>query len=139
MNEELIMKARTAKSPEELMALAKENGIELDEDGARSYFEQLNKSGELSDEELDNVSGGGCHIKVGRKKYTVVTNHCRCLFGYGTEWENWLYVGRDGRKYLEKGAVQRPDSFWYWGVPDGCCGTCLHLMFAGGIGYCELS
>ena len=42
------------------MALAKESGIELSEDKAKEYFEQLNRSGELSDEELDNVSGGGC-------------------------------------------------------------------------------
>lgn len=57
---ELIEKARRAKSPEELLALAGENGIEATEEEARDYFEQLNKSGELSDDELDNVSGGGC-------------------------------------------------------------------------------
>ena len=57
---ELIEKARQANSPEELLALAKESGIELSEDKAKEYFEQLNRSGELSDEELDNVSGGGC-------------------------------------------------------------------------------
>ena len=55
---ELIEKARQAKSHEELIALAKENGIELSEDKAKEYFERLNLSGELSDEELDNVAGG---------------------------------------------------------------------------------
>ena len=61
MNEEMIAKAREAKSVEELMALAKENGIELNEEDAKMYFEQLNaKKGELSDDELDDVSGGGC-------------------------------------------------------------------------------
>lgn len=59
MNEEMIAKAKEAKSVEELMALAKENGIELTEEDAKMYFEQLNaKKGELSDDELDNVSGG---------------------------------------------------------------------------------
>lgn len=59
---ELIEKAKQAKSSEELMALAKENGLELFENDAKAYFERLNLSGELSDEELDNVSGGcgGC-------------------------------------------------------------------------------
>ncbi|MDE5753178.1 MAG: Nif11-like leader peptide family RiPP precursor [Oscillospiraceae bacterium] len=57
---ELIKKARQAKSPEELLALAKENGITLSEDEAKEYFERLNGSGEISDEELDNVAGGGC-------------------------------------------------------------------------------
>ena len=72
---ELIEKARQANSPEELLALAKESGIELSEDKAKEYFEQLNRSGELSDEELDNVSGGGCYYKDGR---LVVTVHYKC-------------------------------------------------------------
>ena len=45
---ELIEKAKSAKTPEELMALAKENGMELTEESAKAYFEQLNsKTGEL--------------------------------------------------------------------------------------------
>ena len=60
MNEQLIEKAKAAKSAEELMAIAKENGIELTEKEAAEYFAQLNKSGELADEELDSVAGGGC-------------------------------------------------------------------------------
>ena len=39
---ELIEKAKSAKTPEELMALAKENGMELTEVEATKYFEQLN-------------------------------------------------------------------------------------------------
>ena len=61
MNNELIAKAKHAKSPEELLALAKENGVELTEESAQAYFNQLNpKTGELADDELDNVAGGGC-------------------------------------------------------------------------------
>lgn len=63
---ELIEKAKSAKSTEELIALAKENGIELTEETANTYFNQLNpKTGELADEELDNVAGGGCHSDNG--------------------------------------------------------------------------
>lgn len=60
MNEELIMKVKSAKSPEALLAIAKENGIALseNEDTIKRYFEQLNGSGEMSDDELDGVSGG---------------------------------------------------------------------------------
>lgn len=61
---EMIEKAKAAKSAEELLAIAKENGIELTEEEAKNYFEQLcPKSGELSDDELDNVAGGGCPKK----------------------------------------------------------------------------
>ena len=61
MNEEMIIKAKEAKSVEELIALARENGVELNEEDAKMYFEQLNaKKGELSDDELEDVAGGGC-------------------------------------------------------------------------------
>ena len=60
---ELFEKAKEAKSAEELLSLAKENGMEL-----------TDKSGELSDEELDNVAGGGCHKKDGRLIVTVWTS-----------------------------------------------------------------
>ena len=61
MNQELVNKARKAKSVEELLALAKENGIELTNEQAKEYFAQLNPTkGELSDDELEDVAGGGC-------------------------------------------------------------------------------
>ena len=55
---ELIEKAKAAKSAEDILAIAKENGIALSEDEAKTYFERLNTSGELSDDELDSVAGG---------------------------------------------------------------------------------
>ena len=59
LTKELVAKAKEAKTPEELMALAKEAGVDMTEESAASFFEQLNsKTGELSDNELDNVSGG---------------------------------------------------------------------------------
>lgn len=60
LSKELLEKAKAAKSAEELLTLAKENGVEMTESEAAEYFAQLHKSGELSDEELDNVAGGGC-------------------------------------------------------------------------------
>ncbi|MGN1136926.1 MAG: hypothetical protein ACI4SF_11975 [Oscillospiraceae bacterium] len=59
MKKELLEKAKQAKTAEELLALAKAENIELTEEAAKA-FAKLNKNGELSDEELDNVSGGGC-------------------------------------------------------------------------------
>jgi len=58
---EMIEKAKAAKSAEELLDLAQANGVEMTADEAATYFAQLNpKSGELSDDELDAVAGGGC-------------------------------------------------------------------------------
>lgn len=59
LTKELVAKAKEAKTSEELMALAKEAGIDMTEESAALAFEQLNsKTSELSDSELDNVSGG---------------------------------------------------------------------------------
>ena len=58
---EMIEKAKAAKSAEELLELAKANGVEMTADEAATYFAQLNPtSGELSDDDLDAVAGGAC-------------------------------------------------------------------------------
>ena len=76
-NKELLEKAKQANSPEELLTLAKENGYPLDEDGAKAYFEKIHKLGELPDDELDNVAGGGCYTKDGKRRLIVTTgNSC---------------------------------------------------------------
>lgn len=76
MEENIIAKARNCKSIEELIALAKDNGSLLTTEQAESYFHQLQASGELSDNELDNVSGGGCYSDDGYLMTTI---------GYGCE------------------------------------------------------
>ena len=83
--EELILKAKAAKSAEELLALTKEYGIELTEEDAKKYFDQLHKQSEISDDELEDVTGGGCHTTSGD-----------LLVGMGHECDSWIcsYCGR---------------------------------------------
>ena len=57
VSKELLEKAKAAKSAEELLAMAKAESVELTAEQAAKAFAELNKTGELSDEELDNVSG----------------------------------------------------------------------------------
>ena len=79
---EIIEKVKTAKSAEELLEMAKSENIELTEEEAAKVFEELNKSGELSDEELDNAAGGGCgdSNKSGDiPKYSVGQRGCTCV------------------------------------------------------------
>ncbi len=59
-HDQLFQNFRNAKSPEDMLTIAKENGIELNEEAAKYYFETYFSSGALSDDELENVSGGGC-------------------------------------------------------------------------------
>ena len=78
LNKELLAKAKNAKTPEELIALANENGMEMTDETAKMYFGQLNpKMGEISDDELDNVAGGGCYAEDG---YLLTTIGHKCKY-----------------------------------------------------------
>ena len=69
ISKELLEKAKTAKSAEELLEMAKTEKIELTAEEAAKAFAELNKSGELSDEELDNVAGGCGGEEIPEPKY----------------------------------------------------------------------
>ncbi|MGN0813934.1 MAG: hypothetical protein ACI4MH_01725 [Candidatus Coproplasma sp.] len=79
LSTELIEKAKGAKSAEELLEMAKADNMELSAEQAEKAFAELHKSGELSDEELDNVAGG-CGggdeplYNVGQTVYVKATN-----------------------------------------------------------------
>ena len=112
MSKELLAKAKEAKTPEELMAFAKENNMEMTEESAKAYFEQLHpKTGEITDEELDNVSGGGCHTKDGRLVVSVMH--------YCDEWRckkdvlNAIYTVR-----------------WYTAIPAAAARFAIHANTA---------
>ena len=113
---ETIKKARQTKSAEELLALAKENGVVLTEDEAKAYFADLHKESELEDEELDNVAGGsfcvdGSTYSEDPPYYLIVTmgNHCP------------LYVHNDNAKIgLNK-----------------TCYTCNNCVNVGIVYYCH--
>ena len=81
ISKELIEKAKTAKSAEEQVEMAKTEKIGLTEEEAAKAFAELNKTGELSDEELDNVAGGcGDSNKSGdTPKYSVGQRGCTCV------------------------------------------------------------
>ena len=138
MNEEMIAKAKEARSVEELITLAKENGVELNEEDAKMYFEQLNaKKGELSDDELDAVAGGGCETKVDGKTYTVVTSGCKCFTG---EFLNNWGIGNNYDKTIY--THDHPQLRFDWRIfspGEIVCGECAHLCFKNGLGYCSKS
>ena len=69
LSKELLEKAQMAKSPEELIQMAKTENIDLSAEEAAKYFAELHKTGELSDEELDNVAGGCGGEEITEPKY----------------------------------------------------------------------
>ena len=59
LNKELLEKVKKMKTPEELLTFAEENSIEMTKEKADAYFKQLGtSSGNIADDELENVSGG---------------------------------------------------------------------------------
>ncbi len=70
ISKELLEKAKTAKTAEELLAMAKAENIEMTAEEAAKYFAELHKTGELSDDELDNVSAG-CYESGDTPKFSV--------------------------------------------------------------------
>ena len=80
----LIEKAKTAKSAEELLAMAKAENIEMTAEEAAKYFAELHKTGELSDDELDNVSGGCDEIKYDELQMCICPSNIDFAFEIGT-------------------------------------------------------
>lgn len=57
---EMLEDVKALASAEEIIAFAKERGVEMSaEDGAKMY-DALHKRGELDDDDLDDVAGGFC-------------------------------------------------------------------------------
>ena len=143
---EIIEKLKTSKSPEELLEIMKEEGFELTAEESNLYYNYVSaQSGELSDDELDNVSGGGCKsLKSGR---TVVTCNCKCFTGlwecnlYNYEWGQDAegYYGYYGDYYRRDNWVPRSSWYFWVQVKKNVCGNCRWLGFEGGIGVCEKS
>ncbi len=128
---EMIEKAKAAKTAEEILALAKENNMEMTEEEAKAYFEQFHKSGELSDDELDNVAGGGCHASDGRLITTIGNNcsHWHCKKCYNGHYAISRRSDASGKKHLcydDK-------------VFDDCCNNCYFCSYEGGTWYCNNS
>lgn len=112
LNKELLEKAKDAKNAEELVAIAKENGIELTAEEAKTYFAQLNtKAGELHDDELDNVAGGRKCGTIYYDEKPVVTAFNTCDY----------FCGGDGDVY----------------VMSGVCKDCRHSYWNGSLLLCE--
>lgn len=66
--EEMVRMAKEAADAGELLAMAQEHGIDMTAEEAAEKFALLHSEmGEISDDELDNVAGGGCGKKNDNK------------------------------------------------------------------------
>ena len=134
LTSEMIEKAKAAKTVEELVEIAKAEGVEMTEAEAKTYFAQLNpKSGELDDDDLDAVAGGACQSNSSGR--TVVSSGCACLNG---QFEHVCVNPSAGDWTLRRTDNESLRKTWAefaYGY-GGRCGVCYHLEFEGGTGVC---
>ena len=124
-HEELILKAKGAKNADEILSIAKENGLDVNREDAKLYIQMNRENGELSDEALDGVTGGAAYTL--RDGYLIVTNFHEC--------DRWKcdQCGGDEIKYIHVAS----ESGWAWahrcgGYPNGCgkgCATCEYMKY----------
>ena len=107
ISKELLEKAKMAKTAEELLEMAKAENIELNAEEAAQAFAKMNKNGELSDEELDNVAGGGCPGGATPPKFSVN--------------DRVSHKGSDGKAVYGTVVLIIPveSDYWYLVVDDG--------------------
>ncbi len=123
--EELILKVKEAKSVEELLAIAKENNIEITKEDAELYMQMSGEGGPLSDDALDKVTGGAAYTLTGG--YLIVTNFHEC--------DRWKCDECGGTTFHEMRVGS--ESGWAMahkceGYPNGCgkgCATCHYMDY----------
>ena len=123
--EELLLKAKNAKSAQELFTFAKENDIELTEESAKAYFEQLHKTGELSDDELNNVSGGGCY----HGDYLIVSALHYCDDWRCEECGKHDHSSLHGHRCDRETSKEAADRI-------ACCNSCKYCIYADSLWLC---
>ena len=134
MNEEILAKARAAKSPEELLKLAHDNGMsEFNEENAKAYFEVMHHSGELSDDELEQAAGG---CKRGGRRIVSLGNICP-----GNFWQCKKCL-LPSSNCLCKEWSRHPDSFERavgvtMNATMDSCSTCGWCSYEKGTWYCN--
>ena len=123
---ELLEKAKQAKNAEELLTLAKENGMEMTEDQAQAYYAQLHPtSGEMADDELENVAGGGCHSKDGRLVVTIDYGCENWVCTCGNKYSRVEYFGHDAMNLCTRCRKSR------------CCKNCQYMSHEKGLWLCN--
>ena len=107
-DKEIIEKIKKCKTVEELKTFGNEIDYSLTDEEAKEFFEKLSKCGELSDDELTNVNGGGCtkwrngRAYSGNPEYWLIVTVGNTCPG----WERSRTIGHDVRRVC-------PNCRWY--------------------------
>ena len=109
MDNGMYAKAVNAKSAVELKAIVKEYGIELSDEKANEFYERLNMSSNISDQELEQVAGG-C-LTSGERCPRCGWDYYKPQFGWPCERCGYL-EGRPGKLQSEDGYIHLTPIDW---------------------------
>ena len=136
MDKDLIQKVNSAKTAEELLELAKAENIELTEEKAKKLFAGLRTEGEISDTELENVSGGGCGGGDRETNYKKIhSTDSACIYYQCDRCRG----GRDSHTATCRIAINalNPDSSGFGRLFYNTCYGCYYGDFGDSLdGYC---
>ena len=124
-HKDLIQKAKNASSPADIIKLAEENGVEISEESANAYFVQIHKNGELADDELADVSGGGCYHDG--KLVVSALNCCDDWICHkcGSNQHNVIHGHRCDRETSQEKSNM-----------VACCGSCKYCIYEDSLWLC---
>ena len=72
---ELAEKLSQGKSADEILAIARQNGLQISPEEANLAIEDMKNQGELTDEELEKAAGGRHWWS-----FEIICKHCGCRF-----------------------------------------------------------
>ena len=117
--QEQIEAAKAAKSPEELVKMAKDAGHEITLEQAEAFLANP-KQGELADEELDNVVGGakdfdhGSRVEISWGYDEKMNNIWAKVDAYASRFSQWGVDVKSLKKKIEEKAKQKLDPLRGW-------------------------
>ena len=134
MDNEMIQKAMSAGSPEELLKMALDAGMTgFTEENARAYYSLMHQSGEITDEELENAAGG---CKSNKRRVVTLGYICPVNYG-GWKCKDCLAPNNVCKCWLQPPELSRKfhASIFAWCADT--CSTCAWCSYESGIWYCN--
>ena len=127
LTNEQIAAFKDCKTREEMIAKANELGIKYTEEDIEAGFkvlhpEEAEASGEIDDDALDAVAGGGCGYASDGRRIVDMGGRCHTSFEYKDGCGNNVDMGREKCRICGE---------------EWRCYNCVSVSFEGGKMYCN--
>lgn len=111
ITKEQMEMAKNATSKEEILSFAKKEGFDITVEDAAKIFDYLHQHGELDEEELDAVTGGGCNDGGATPKFSLNQMVYMVISGYARKC-HVTWVSSSKKKY----GIIFKDNTWAYNI-----------------------